>query len=114
MRPDGKSNKEGYGSKIKPQGIGPHVFVFGSIYQGKPFWVRIFDQPYAHFPSFTGICGAKAWFGHPLKSEFTIAGLSLIVNLFGLRHFTLPAKSESFVAGGLNLVKLWRQKPDLK
>ena len=23
---------------------GPHVLVFGSIYQGKPFWVRILDR----------------------------------------------------------------------
>ena len=31
--------------KIKPPG--PQVLVFGSIYQGNPFWVPIFDpQPY--------------------------------------------------------------------
>ena len=31
--------------KMKP-GIGPQILVFGSIYQGKPFWAPIFDpQP---------------------------------------------------------------------
>ena len=35
--------------KIRPPGIGPQVLVFGSIYQGNPFWVPIFDpQPYGH------------------------------------------------------------------
>ena len=33
--------------KIKPAGIGRQVLVHVSIYQGKPFWVHIFDpQPY--------------------------------------------------------------------
>ena len=32
--------------KIQPPGYGPQVLVFGSIYQGKPCWVPIFDpQP---------------------------------------------------------------------
>ena len=29
--------------KVNPPGYGPQGLVFGSIYQGKPFWVRIFD-----------------------------------------------------------------------
>ena len=38
--------------KIKPPGYGPQVLVFGSIYQGKPFWVPVFDpQPFALPPS---------------------------------------------------------------
>ena len=33
--------------KIKPPGIGPQVLVLGSIYQGNPFWVPMFDpQPF--------------------------------------------------------------------
>ena len=57
---------------------GPHVLVFGSIYQGRPFWVRISDpQPLKHVPpaknrkiakrrtSFpperASLCGAVQW-----------------------------------------------------
>ena len=29
--------------KIKPPGIGPQAVVQVSMYQGKPFWVHIFD-----------------------------------------------------------------------
>ena len=34
---------ERMGIKIEPLGYGPQVFVLGSIYQGSPFWVPIFD-----------------------------------------------------------------------
>ena len=35
-------------SKITPPGNGPHVLVFGSIYQGNPFWCYRILDPHSH------------------------------------------------------------------
>ena len=69
---------------IKPPGVGLRmVLVFGSIYQGKPFWVRILDPqpagatPEMRIPWPTFLCAEEAnRSGHP-KGDCSIVGLGV-------------------------------------
>ena len=59
--------------KIKPPGIGPQILVHVSIYQGKPFWVHIFDpqpfvQPHPHVQHNVNVQKTNATFARGLKT----------------------------------------------
>ena len=73
--------------KIKPPGIGPQVLVHVSTYQGKPFWVHIFDSRpfgsvvliFAAFGWLRLLSGSYPWSKNPRKLQ--AASIRFITNL---------------------------------
>ena len=57
---------------MKPPGIGPQVLVHGSIHQGNPFWVPIFDPHPCSKPIFQDakvVLKYRSVIDQPLDSE---------------------------------------------